>query len=93
MAKIKTPAWDSSRCLIIHEKHGDRYFLVRTPEEVEKISQMIFEERQLSGNYYYEDDPFVHQVLKGKASAWLFLNSRKDHEYEELELIFFENLK
>jgi len=42
------------RILIFKEKHGDRYFLVSTEEEMKLICKKIFEERDAQGWYSWQ---------------------------------------
>ncbi len=45
-----------NKVIVLHEKHGDRYFMVPTLKDLEKVSLKIVSERYLEGCWYYGDE-------------------------------------
>lgn len=79
--------------LIVKEKHGDRYFLINSKEDIEKNSLKILKERI---EYWYTDiDKAIAEAIiereNGKA-AYYFLEERSNGQYEDMSLSKFENI-
>lgn len=76
------------KLLVLEEKHGNRYFLIRNIKELENICTQIIAERR-EDCCYDEDENFL--LLWKKWTGYTFLLSRNDAEYEHIELKDFEN--
>jgi hypothetical protein len=85
------------KILVLHEKHGDRYFLFGKTQETEAaelqaIALKVFTEREEEGWYEVEDIPklekrYYEAAKKGDAKAALTLmQMRSDWEYEGFDI-------
>ena len=88
-----------NKLLVLHEKHGDRYFLFGSTEEgeageLQAIALKVFNEREEEGWYERENLSklrlrYYDMALTGDAKAALtFLSLRSDEqaEYEEFDI-------
>lgn len=74
-----------------HEKHGDRYFVCNSHEEIFSIAIHIFSERFESGDWYFNDEQGkiydedeAEAISNANDALWAldFLERHRDNEYE-----------
>jgi hypothetical protein len=86
--------------LVLHEKHGRRYFIYHYHSEptFETLALYIVRERSEEGYWYTElsrsEQPVLARALKGdKHAAVQFLSRRQEYEYEGYTLENLEHLE
>lgn len=93
----------SVQVLVLHEKHGDRYIYLPSPNDIPRILFKVFQERDSEedgyGSCYDEEEmepkelKFYQEAKKGNIkAAQTFMNLRSDHEYEGFEVDYLEVL-
>lgn len=78
------------RVLSVEEKHSKYLLQANTDEELGEVCLNLVAQRVIDGNWYFDEDLIAaKQIIEAidGMGAWRFLLSRKDAEYEFVELL------
>jgi len=86
--------------LVFKEKHGNRYFVCNNEEEYCRASMKVLKDRSGEKHCWYFDDPDdldtgitrAKEIIAANdnVAAYVFLHSRSDWEYEDMEIEYGE---
>lgn len=79
--------------LCLHEKHVDRYFVVSNSFMLCRAAYQIVLERTEEGWYEVVDTKEILNNSASLPSAYDYLESRSDYQYEGMELIYPEEIE
>lgn len=83
-----------TQIMVCHEKHGVRY--LDMTRGIGPVSNALLEERIRDGYWYGASDTHKAQIaasgINPRFVAWHFLYSRRNHEYERVEIIDLEKI-
>lgn len=96
------------RILIVHEKHGNRYFNATSNYELAKVSIKLLKQR-FEYKYYHKDDEDYNTIKnivetndltcfkatkyrEEEPKAFYYLSARAGYEYENIELVEVEEV-
>jgi len=85
-----------AKLLVLHDQHGDRYFLYHHDKDLETIALKIVKERdteELFCDLTAKEKKLLKKAVKESNgfAAWLLLQERRGWEYEGFDLDETEN--
>lgn len=90
LSKWNNNLGDFPKLLVEHSKYGDSYHLIKTPHDYADAFYSVFENRKGAGYYEYssKDSVVAEEILrnKNKSAAIAYVQERKEHEYEGVDI-------